>query len=326
MIANADLSPEVAAWAENRGFVEADRISGGRNNRIYKLRSGSTLAALKVYYRSGGDDRDRFAAERGFYSAAATRSVSAPQWLDADERLGLALLGWVEGGAVGNPVAESDLMAAADFLVGINEPAPGDSLVRFQASEACFSVSDHLALLHRRTAMLHDAAHGVPRLQEFLGSTLVPYAARVRQGLDGAVGGEFRSTGWRCIFSPGDFGLHNALRDENGKIVFFDFEYSGWDDPVKTVADVFLQPERPADWRFLSPFCDRLHMWRGLEKRVRVWLPFFAAKWAVILLGPLAKVAAERRRFAGEPTDEASVERQIAKAHNVIQRGGEFLL
>ena len=102
-------------------------------------------------------------------------------------------------------------------------------------------------------------------------------------------------------------------------------KYSGWDDPVKTVADVFLQPEKPADWKFLSPFCERLHMWRGLEKRVRVWMPFFAAKWAVILLGPMAKDAARRRRFAGEVTDEAAVERQIGKAHKVIQRGNEFL-
>ena len=173
--------------------------------------------------------------------------------------------------------------------------------------------------------MLRDAAGGIQKLQEFLDSTLLPYATRVRQALEGAADREFDSTEWRRIFSPGDFGLHNALRDERGNIVFFDFEYSGWDDPVKTVADVFLQPEKPADWKFLSPFCERLHMWRGLEKRVRVWMPFFAAKWAVILLGPMAKDAARRRRFAGEVTDEAAVERQIGKAHKVIQRGNEFL-
>ena len=325
MIANADLSPEAAAWAESRGFVHAERISGGRNNRIFKLRGESGLAALKVYYRGTGDTRDRFAAERSFYQAAATRGVSAPQWLDADEGLGLALLGWIEGDPVGSAVAESDLMAAAEFVVGINEPAPADNLVPFQASEACFSVSDHLALLDRRISVLRDAAQGIPKLQKFLGATLSPYAARVRQSLEIAAEGEFKSTGWRRIFSPGDFGLHNALREENGNIVFFDFEYSGWDDPVKTVADVFLQPEKPADWKFLSAFCDRLHMWAGLEERVRVWLPFFAAKWAVILLAPVARDAAERRRFAGEVTDEAAIERQIVKAHMVIQRGNEFL-
>lgn len=325
VIANVDLSPEAGAWAASRGFIQAERISGGRNNRIFKLCGDSGPAALKVYYRGLGDNRDRFAAERSFYNAAAARGVSAPQWLDADERLGLALLGWIEGDPVGSAVAESHLIAAAEFVVGINEPAPADDLVPFQASEACFSVSDHLALLDRRISTLHDAAHGSRKLREFLGATLSPYAARVRQHLENAAEGEFNSTGWRRIVSPGDFGLHNALRDENGKIVFFDFEYSGWDDPVKTVADVFLQPEKPVDWKFLSAFCAKLHMWAGLEKRVRVWLPFFAAKWAVILLSPVAKDAAERRRFAGETTDEATIERQIAKAQKVIQRGNEFL-
>ncbi|MFM8886350.1 MAG: hypothetical protein ACKOKC_08055, partial [Chthoniobacterales bacterium] len=81
----------------------------------------------------------------------------------------------------------------------------------------------------------------------------------------------------------------------------------------------------PADWKFLSPWCDRLHMWAGLEERVRVWLPFFAAKWAVILLAPVARDAAERRRFAGEVTDEAAIEAQVAKAQKVIQRGNELL-
>jgi len=75
----------------------------------------------------------------------------------------------------------------------------------------------------------------------------------------------------------------------------------------------------------LPGFCAQLHAWPDLEQRVRLWLPFFAAKWAVILLGPAAKDAAERRRFAGEETDDAMIERQIGKARIVIERGNEFL-
>ena len=42
------------------------------------------------------------------------------------------------------------------------------------------------------------------------------------------------------IISPSDFGLHNAKLGEDGKLAFFDFEYAGWDDPAKTIADFFL--------------------------------------------------------------------------------------
>ena len=42
--------------------------------------------------------------------------------------------------------------------------------------------------------------------------------------------------------SPSDFGLHNAMRDEDGRLRFIDFEYFGWDDPVKLVSDTALHP------------------------------------------------------------------------------------
>jgi hypothetical protein len=45
----------------------------------------------------------------------------------------------------------------------------------------------------------------------------------------------------------------------------------------------------------------------------------------VILLGPAANDAAERRRFAGEETDAGAIERQIAKAGSVMERAREFL-
>jgi thiamine kinase-like enzyme len=39
------------------------------------------------------------------------------------------------------------------------------------------------------------------------------------------------------ILSPSDFGMHNAIFDCTGHFTFIDFEYFGWDDPAKLVAD-----------------------------------------------------------------------------------------
>jgi len=319
------LTPEVAAWAESRGFSHPERVSGGRNNRIFKLCGQHGSAALKVYYRSSEDRRDRFAAERAFYEIAAKRRVSAPNLLDSDQRLGVSLLGWIEGTPIGKIINEEEIGAAARFLVEINESAGADAEVPFEASEACFTIADHLELLQRRVSKLSGATRETSALADFVRSTLSPFAERVRRALQSGDSREFHSTGWRRILSPGDFGLHNAMREKAGRIVFFDFEYSGWDDPVKTVADVFLQPEKPVEWKFLPTFCSQLHAWPGLEERVRLWLPFFAAKWAVILLGPAAKDAAQRRKFAGEETDEAMIECQVGKARIVIERGNGFL-
>ncbi len=324
MIAIDDLSPGVAAWAESKGYSKPERVSGGRNNRIFKLRGQSGSAALKVYYRGYEDRRDRVAAERALYEIVAKRDVAAPHLLDCVHQLGVSLLSWIEGEPVGESIGDKEIAAVAGFLAGVNEPIPAEG-VPFMASEACFSTAEHFQLLERRIAKLQNTASQAPVLTHFLDSSLAPFVTRVRQSLAANSKAEFRSMDRRHIFSPGDFGLHNAIRGADGTIVFFDFEYSGWDDPVKTVADIFLQPEKPVDWKLLPGLCAELRAWPDLHDRVRAWLPFFAAKWAVILLGPAANDAAKRRRFAGEETGAGAIERQIAKAGNVMERAGEFL-
>ena len=319
-----DLSPGVAAWVESKRYSKPERVSGGRNNRIFKVRRQGESAALKIYYRGSEDRRDRFAAERAFYEIVAKRDVAAPQLLDYDQQLGVSLLSWIEGEPVGESIGDKEIGAVAGFLAGVNEPVPAEE-VPFTASEACFTTAEHFQLLERRIAKLQKAASQAPILAHFLDAKLAPFVARVRRSLAPNSKAEFCSMERRHIFSPGDFGLHNAMRGADGTIVFFDFEYSGWDDPVKTVADIFLQPEKPVDWKLLPGLCAELRAWPDLHDRVRAWLPFFAAKWAVILLGPAANDGAERRRFAGEETDAGAIERQIAKAGSVMERTGEFL-
>ena len=49
----------------------------------------------------------------------------------------------------------------------------------------------------------------------------------------------------RCL-SPSDFGFHNAILANDGRLRFIDFEYAGWDDPSKLICDFFCQPAVPA--------------------------------------------------------------------------------
>ena len=44
------------------------------------------------------------------------------------------------------------------------------------------------------------------------------------------------------ILSPSDFGFHNALRSKKKSLVFLDFEYFGWDDPIKLMCDFAFHP------------------------------------------------------------------------------------
>ena len=53
------------------------------------------------------------------------------------------------------------------------------------------------------------------------------------------------------IISPSDIGFHNILYKDN-KLFFIDFEYAGWDDCFKMIADLVLQPEGCLDSEFFQ--------------------------------------------------------------------------
>ena len=127
----------------------------------------------------------------------------------------------------------------------------------------------------------------------------------------------------RCL-SPGDFGFHNALARPSGEICFLDFEYAGWDDPAKMIANFFCMPELGAGMEHWDAFAaGALAAHTGAEaaeERARLVLPAHRARWACILLNEFLPTEAERRRFAFG-ADEAGRRKaeQLAKARRALE-------
>ena len=107
------------------------------------------------------------------------------------------------------------------------------------------------------------------------------------------------------IISPSDFGLHNAKLGKDGKLAFFDFEYAGWDDPAKTIADFFAQPRFPAPFEesknLLSTFSDMFSygVMEQLLRRLPLVNRIIRLKWCYILLNDFHPTAIKRRSLAG---------------------------
>ena len=88
--------------------------------------------------------------------------------------------------------------------------------------------------------------------------------------------------------SPSDFGLHNAIATPHGDLVFFDFEYFGWDDPVKLTADVCLHPgmslDENAQQRWISEAKKLFADDPNFGVRLNALYPLYAIRWALIML------------------------------------------
>jgi hypothetical protein len=67
----APLDHSILEFIGREGFSSAARVcalTGGRNNRVYRVQDGRRDGVVKQYFRHAADLRDRFGAERAFYN------------------------------------------------------------------------------------------------------------------------------------------------------------------------------------------------------------------------------------------------------------------
>lgn len=59
------------------------------------------------------------------------------------------------------------------------------------------------------------------------------------------------------IISQSDIGFHNCSM-QNNKVFFYDFEYAGLDHPIKLICDVYYQPEKKINKKYMLKFIEKL--------------------------------------------------------------------
>ena len=296
-----------------------------RTIKVYRIdiETGDPVV-LKRYFSDPRDARDRLSTEWDFLDRAWQSGVRAiPQPLLRDTAAQAALYAFVPGRKL--VAAELDTMhvdAAADFIVAIN--ARADTALP-AASEACFSIADHLNIVERRLSRLATLDPHAPRVSEagrFISATLRPawdaVKTRIARDIRALEFDTNRPLGdAECCLSPSDFGFHNALTAD-GRLVFLDSEYAGRDDPAKLVVDFFCQPEVPVPLRHLDRFISRLAEGLKLDAaaraRCRLLLDACRIKWICIILNDFLPVGAARRSFADPGERDARYARQIEKA------------
>jgi len=316
-----------AGWSEDYRLV---RLEGGANNRVYRLESGARSGLLKRYFRHAGDARDRLGAEWGFSSFAWRHGVRAlPEPLAANAGAGLALYAFVEGRKLlPGEVAAEHVRQAWRFYADVNvHRVQPDAAALSEASEACFSVDQHLHTVERRVERLRalEPASGVngeaaALVREALAPAWERVAAGARRAAKGELAEELRPDGRRL--SPSDFGFHNALLPADGRLRFLDFEYAGWDDPAKTVCDFFCQVAVPVPFGLWDEVVRAAARDQAapehVVRRCQRLLPVYRVKWVCIVLNEFLAVGARRRAFAGESDGEARKQLQLEKARRLL--------
>ncbi len=325
------VSPFVSAHGIHTGFA-IELLRGGGNNRVYRIRDGACSVTLKEYFQNPADPRDRFNAEKAFYNFLAEFKVpGAAQRIGWDVENRLGMFGFIEGRKLDVvEVNEDYVRQAAEFIVNLNQHKCEWAANELRpASEACFSIAEHVACVDRRVARLQNIECALDidkNTAAFVRDELEPLWQKVRADIRQIAGLEFdRDIPKDEIYlSPSDFGFHNALLTADGRLTFFDFEYAGWDDPAKLVCDFFSQPQIPVDLTFWETFIETLADSKTpppFAKRAAILLPAYQLKWCCIILNEFLRSDLARRDFAVGAADAiARKTSQLQKAKAALQR------
>lgn len=330
------------------GFCEEFRLhplTGGANNRVFRVDVNGSCLLLKVYFQHADDPRDRLGTEFAFASFAwenGVRVLPRPLACDSQHRLGLYEFVWGRQ-LLSQEVTQDMVRQALNFYRDLNRCRwlPRASALP-RASEACFSIADHLWCVERRLQRLRDMDRHASQVNGAAAHFIRNELSEVWRGVAEAVHSCACALGLslenditsqdRCL-SPSDFGFYNAILASDGCLRFIDFEYAGWDDPGKMVCDFFCQQAVPVPLDYYDMFLETVvsdlsEPERHLH-RITLLLPVYQLKWCCILLNEFLPVSSERRCFANSSAakEERKVQ-QLQKAryaiHNLTQSWWEM--
>jgi hypothetical protein len=335
---HASLVPAVTGLLRQTGVDNAQfalaPLSGGANNQVYRVEFEDRVPlVLKRYFFSPEDRRDRFHSEKSFYDFLKASGLRhpTPQALAWDREHRLGLFSWIEGRRL---AAEEVTQEAVDqalafyFALNAHQHLP-EALAAPNASEACFDLAQHFECVERRLARL-AAIDGASLLNrdalDFISHHLKPAFERYRQHDAEAGLAEMTAleAGRRCL-SPSDFGFHNALSQSDGTLVFFDFEYAGWDDPAKFLCDFLCQPAVPVPrslWPHTVQSLCRPVPGGTRRERLALLVPLYHLKWCCILLNEFLPQEQNRRAFSRKLSAsavEAKKRDQLGKARRLLE-------
>lgn len=278
--------------------VDFSRIVGGGNNRLYKAVTQDHRAYLvKEYFP---DDRQRLQREYGalrFLHDSGFSEVPTPYFVDEAENYAIYSF---EKGKISDAKSftESEIDKIVLFLNKLQRIKP-DDMIEDRFSDALFAsrsldeYSDTVLFkfgrfeeslnsgqIHLKVAQLAQTY----RLGEIIRGTM----RKLRSNpITNKMFTPIKDSEMRL--SPVDFGPHNMIVRGDRELRFIDFEYFGWDDPIKIVANFMLHegskdipPEQKL--HFLDKFKKQSSLPPHIIERVDVAITLAALDWISILL------------------------------------------
>ena len=321
---------DIAMYVEkgiNKKVKSVQIIKGRGNSSVYKIEmnSGQEYAG-KFYPDPTFDDRDRLAKETKacrFLHSYGIKSVPEHVW--SDTNLNFGLFEWINGKEIVE-ITDEDVNRAAEFVTSLAKLSEHTSNKEFSlASAACLSGQMIEEQIRDRYATIREFSYFNSELRRFLENDFVHTFEEILSKSKKIWPGTFEielSADYQLL-SPSDFGFHNIMLTKDG-LKFIDFEYFGWDDPVKLTCDFLLHPgmaltnERKNIWaeNMITIFSGD----PSFKQRLNASYFLYGLCWCLILLNEFCEDEMGKRNFAasGEYDITQKQAEQLLKSKSLL--------
>lgn len=317
------------------------RLPGGINSTAFKISADHNDEYFgKAYRATENDSRERLATEfNGLTFLWKNGLRNIPEPLLADEKEKVAIYSFIKGSKIEpGEITIKDIDEAVDFtsrlhLLSISEDAEDQPI----ASEACFSIQEYINCVDNRTGNIEKSIREEEvfnSLRDYLRDKFMPFLDEVKREIikkaeKMEVDINRRISKEERTLSASDFGFHNAIRTQDGKVFFVDFEYYGWDDPAKMISDFYLQPAVPVPFGYRKHFFEKIeNNYKEkieLKKRVSIIYPVLGLKWCLIMLNAFLHYDDYKNDGVLLSNQLKKAEKKMKEIKYEVKTGGDFL-
>lgn len=302
---NSEIN-NIAHQLTSYSVKEFVKINNGGNGGVYKLiLANNQTVKLKIYPIDLFHDRlySELVATNGIIASGL---INTPKIIAYNLPLNICIFDWLEGDRVIS-IDYNYIDQCLSFLTNLHSLRYSSAFVSVPlASSSCFSGLDIERQINNRVAQFKIPRLLSPDLDSFFVQNFLPFQRELfnwaRFIFSNFSDFDIPISINHQTLSPSDFGFHNSIRDFNGILYFIDFEYFGWDDPVKLISDFIFHPG-------MSLTNDQISYWQAgalkiygedLIQRLNIFRPLYGLIWCLIILNDFRLEVWDRRVLSDE--------------------------
>lgn len=266
-------------------------VKKGRNNLVYLIKFKNKKYILKKYITKKNTTNDNFKTELKFYKIMKSLKINkVPSLISFNSKLKFIMLSHLPGNQI-KRLNQNLIKQIIFFIFEINKIKLNKEIKYQEASDSCFSIYDYILSVDNRINKLKKISKSLNQsslLYKFTNKKIIPMWSVIRKEtyLNAK---KMKINIYRkikkneFILSPSDFGLHNMIKNRNN-VYFYDFEYAGWDDPVKLVMDFNCQPDYDIKNNYKNKMFEIFNNNKSYIVRYNLLIKLNRLKWTCVIL------------------------------------------